>query len=389
MRILIGLSGGIAAYKIPLLIRMLTKHGADVKCACTPAALSFVGEETLATLTGHPLYRDDKTVHDLDHIRLSEWADTYCICPATANTIAKIAAGIADNLVTTLALSIPPAKIVIAPAMNTVMWDNPVTQENIARLKKRGITILPVGSGELACGTTGQGRMTEPKEISDYLLSTSGAPGALAGKNILISSGPTLEPIDPVRVITNRSSGRMGSALARHALMQGARVTVVTGPATAPLPEGARIVRVQTAVEMREAMLREISGADICIMAAAVGDFTPETISPTKIKRSGDRKIIIELKPNPDILAELGRRKKKTFLAGFALETNDGAASAQKKLRDKNCDLMILNGVNALDSEETQITIFDKNGTGESCGPMNKNTAAALILKRIAEHFGV
>ncbi len=385
VRILIGITGGIAAYKVPQLIRLLKKNGAEVKAVCTPCALRFVGDETLRTVSGHPLYRDDVSFHDIEHIRLAEWTDLFIICPATANTIAKIAHGIADNLLTTLALSVPPEKMAVAPAMNTVMWENRVTKENIAALEKRGVTVLPVGEGELACSASGPGRMLEVEEIVDFVMSRLPAEGALSGKRVLISSGPTEEPIDPVRVISNRSSGKMGAALARAALMQGAKVTVVSGPARAALPPGARIIKVRTAGQMRDAMRKEFRSADICIMAAAVSDFKPAQTRASKIRRDGGGKISLALEANPDILAELGKRKGNKFLVGFALETSAGNEQAERKMNDKKCDMMIVNRAGeSLDRDSTKITILDAGGSAEPFPAMDKTQAGELIMQRIA-----
>lgn len=387
-RIIVGITGGIAAYKVPNLIRLLKKNGADVKAVCTPGALRFVGDEALRTVSGHPCYRDGAETSDIEHVRLSEWADVFIICPATANTIAKIAHGIADNLLTTLALSIPPAKITIAPAMNTVMWENRVTRENVAALRKRGIKVLPVGEGELACGTSGPGRMLDVDTLAGYLLSRPKVIGALKGKRVLISSGPTEEPLDPVRVITNRSSGKMGAALACAALAEGAKVTVVSGPARAALPLAARVVKVRTAAEMREAMLEKFPSADICIMAAAVSDFRPARTRQSKIRRVRDTGSTLKLEATPDILAELGRRKGYKFLVGFALETGSGKRSAKRKMIDKKCDMMVVNrAAESLGRDSTKITILDKDGGAEPCPVMDKTRAAALIVQRIAAHL--
>lgn len=386
MRVLVGITGGIAAYKVPQLVRMLKKQGADVKTVCTPNALRFVGDETLRTVSGHPVYRDAASLQDVEHIRLAEWADLFLICPATANSIAKIAHGIADNLLSTLALSIPLNKLVIVPAMNTVMWENAATQENIRLLEQRGANVLPVGEGELACGTTGAGRMIEIKEIADYVLSSTGPDTPLfKGKKILISSGPTEEPLDPVRVITNRSSGKMGAALARAALRLGANVTVVSGPAEVPLPSSARVVRVRTAAEMREAMLAEFEAADICIMAAAVSDFRPSQVSASKIKKIGGKPLVLTLEANADILAELGAKKGERFLVGFALETEDGETRAREKMVQKGCSMMVLNQAGeSLSLDSTRITVLYGNGASEKCPVTGKDAAAEFLMRRIA-----
>ena len=391
MRVLVGITGGIAAYKVPQLVRMLKKNGADVKTVCTPNALRFVGDETLRTVSGHPVYRDGASLQDVEHIRLAEWADLFLICPATANTIAKIAHGIADNLLSTLALSIPLHKLVIVPAMNTVMWENAATQENIRLLKRRGARVLPVGEGELACGATGAGRMIEVDKIMEIIFATTG-PDALIlkGKKILISSGPTEEPLDPVRVITNRSSGKMGAALAKAALRYGAEVTVVSGPAKVPLPSGARVVRVRTAAEMREAMLAEFEAVDICIMAAAVSDFRPIKAGVSKIKREEGKPFTLSLEPNADILAELGAKKGERFLVGFALETEDGEARAREKMLQKGCSMMVLNKAEeSLSLDSTRITVLYENEAGETRPVTGKDDAAEYLMGLIATRMGL
>jgi phosphopantothenoylcysteine decarboxylase/phosphopantothenate--cysteine ligase len=274
--------------------------------------------------------------------------------------------------------------------MNTAMWENAATRENLAALNKRGVTVLPVGEGALACGGFGAGRMIEVPEIADYLLAGAVAGRCFAGKKILISSGPTMEPLDPVRVITNRSSGKMGAALARAGLMGGADVTVVSGPAAAPLPSGARVVRVVTAAQMRDAMIAEFEQTDICIMAAAVGDFRPVKFHSKKIRRIAGDRIALELESTPDILAELGKRKGSRFLIGFALETGEGVAHAKQKMRAKGCDMMVLNRPEeALAGDQTRITIFGLEGAAESCPAMGKDEAAGIILKRAAVRLGL
>jgi phosphopantothenoylcysteine decarboxylase/phosphopantothenate--cysteine ligase len=383
-RILVGITGGIAAYKVPQLIRLLKKEAAEIKTVCTRWALRFVGDETLRTVTGNPVFRDDKSFYDIDHIRLAEWTDLFAICPATANSIAKIAHGIADNLLTTTAISIPPEKILVAPAMNTVMWLNAATQENVAILAKRGMIILPVGEGELACSTVGPGRMLEVEDIAAHILSKLHAEPLLAGKRVLISLGPTEEPLDPVRMITNRSSGRMGAALAQSAIKFGAQVTMVSGPVSASLP-AAEVVKVRTASEMREAMLREFPAADICIMAAAVSDYRPIQVSASKIRRTEGKRLTIELEANPDILAELSRQKGRKIVVGFSLETGgDGQASTRRKMAEKGCDMMILNNADeALEADTTRITIFVGSKT-EKFSLQSKSEAADCIMRCIA-----
>ena len=393
-KVLIGVSGGIAAYKVPLLVRLLRKSGCEVKIALTRAARSLVGEEALRTLSGWPVYLDGERRHDIDHIRLSEWADIFLVCPATANTIAKIACGIADNLLTSLALSVPEDRIMIAPAMNSVMWENGATRANIAALALRGVTVLPVEEGELACGSSGPGRMLGIDEIAGRVLSfpveSSSRELMLKGKTALISSGPTEEPLDPVRVITNRSSGRMGAALAKAALSMGARVTVVSGPAQEPLPHGAEVVAVRTAAEMEREMAKRFGGADICIMAAAVSDYRPVNPSGVKLPRSEGGNVVIELMPNPDIAARLGAAKSGQCLVGFSLESGEGdVGRAEAKMRNKNCDMMVYNEVSAaLGTRATGFTLLFADGRREDFPVMDKMDAARVILTNAARAAG-
>jgi phosphopantothenoylcysteine decarboxylase/phosphopantothenate--cysteine ligase len=390
-RVLVGVTGGIAAYKVPALVRLLRKNGCDVKVALTEAAKPLVGIEALRALSGNPVYTDDGPAqYDIEHIRLSEWADALLICPATANTIAKMAGGVADNLLTTLALSVPEEKIIVAPAMNCVMWANKATQANVSLLASRGVLVLPVEDGMLACGVRGPGRMLGLEEIARRVIAFVDNAGstALKGKNVLIASGPTEEPIDPVRVITNRSSGKMGAALARVALSMGARVTVVSGPAAEPLPPGIEAVYVRTAAEMSAALGERFTSADICVMAAAVSDYRPANPSDTKIRREESGNITLELTPNPDILAALGTAKTpKQFLVGFSLESGDALDRAEEKMRKKGCDMLVFNRADtAIGGDNTSITLLFAGGGREAFPNISKAAAAAEILGRATGH---
>ena len=380
--IVIGVTGGIAAYKIPHLIRLLQKRGAAVKVVVTAHAQPLVGIEALHTLSGNPVYTDTATNYDMDHIRLTEWADFFLIAPGTANTIAKIAHGIGDNLLTTLALAFPPEKIMIAPAMNTAMWENKLTQENVRILKDTGISVLPVGTGELACGVSGAGRMIAIEAISGAVMTHMRNEQPLGGVKVLISSGPTEEPIDPVRVITNRSSGKMGAALAAEAFRLGAEVTVVSGPAVTPLPDNVTVIPVRTASEMEREMNNLFPDAAICIMAAAVSDYRPVTASEQKMHRYEKKHLTIELSPNNDILAGLGKRKKQgQLLVGFALEDDAEIDRAVVKLKRKKCDVLILNSVKAaLGNDQTEVHYISSEGKFGGAGPASKTAVAHAIL---------
>jgi phosphopantothenoylcysteine decarboxylase/phosphopantothenate--cysteine ligase len=389
LRIVLGISGGIAAYKTPSLVRLFQKSGVEVKAVLTPAARGLVAELTLHTVTGNPVYVDEPSGdRDMEHIALAKWADFLLVCPATANTIAKIAHGIADNLLTSLALSFEN-RLIVAPAMNTAMWKNSVTQENIVSLVNRGVRVLPVGVGELACGDEGPGRLIDLETIVDYTQSLN-TPKYFAHKKVLISSGPTAEPIDPVRVITNRSSGKMGAALARAAWLAGADVTVVSGPTSAALPAAVRVIRVTTALEMLDSLEKEFPHADVCIMAAAISDFRPHNVLIDKKHRGDASSWSLELVPNPDIAERLGKKKDKTFLVGFSLETDNDDARSLEKMIKKNCDMMIVNRADvALESDSSAARILFPDKPAENAALQGKNQLAALIIKRIATSMGL
>jgi phosphopantothenoylcysteine decarboxylase/phosphopantothenate--cysteine ligase len=389
-RIILGISGGIAAYKMPQLIRLLQKDGIDVTAVLTPNARGLVGEETLRVVSKHPVYCEDRpgqSPHEMAHIELAKWAQFLLICPASANTIAKCAHGIADNLLTTLALSFEGRRLLIAPAMNSNMWQNKATQDNIAALKSRGAMVLPVDCGELACGDEGPGRLPPLDTIVDFVRAAS-LPRLLKGKKVLISSGPTVEPLDAVRHITNRSSGKMGAALARAALLSGAEVCVVSGPAKCPPPAGCLVVHVNTALEMKSALEAEFDNCDICIMAAAVSDFRPKKFIPGKKHRS-DAEWSIECVANPDIAASLGAQKTKQFLVGFSLDVDPDVSAARKKMTLKNCDMMIVNSAgSSLETDTTSASILFRKGKDKIIGKCGKQQAAEAIIRIIAERMG-
>jgi phosphopantothenoylcysteine decarboxylase/phosphopantothenate--cysteine ligase len=389
-RIILGICGGIAAYKMPQLIRLLRKDGVDVTAVLTSGARGLVGEEALRVVSKHPVYCKDRPAsgsHDMAHIELAQWAQHLLVCPASANTIAKIAHGIADNLLTTLALSFEGRRLIIAPAMNTNMWTNKATQDNIALLVSRGATVLPVDEGELACGEDGPGRLLALEDIVAFVNAVS-LPRLLAGKKVLISSGPTIEPIDSVRVITNRSSGRMGAALARAALLYGAEVCVVSGPSRSRLPAGCKIDNVNTALEMKAALEAEFVTCDICIMAAAVSDYKPKKAIAGKKHRDGDNAWSVEFVANPDIAAGLGAKKSKQFLVGFSLDSGKDYSRSRKKMLAKKCDMMVVNTVEAaLETDTTSVRILYPNGKDKIILKCAKQDAALEIVKLIAERI--
>jgi len=324
----------------------------------------------------------------MDHIRLAEWGDWLLICPATANTIAKMAHGVADNLLTTLSLCFG-TKTLVVPAMNSAMWLHPATCGNVEVLEQRGVHVTPVDSGELACGTSGPGRMIPLESVVTTLTRLLG-PRPLSGKRVLISSGPTEEPLDPVRVLTNRSSGRMGAALAEAARDMGAEVTVVTGPAAARLPHGVEQVSVRTALQMQAALEQRFDRADICVMAAAVADYRPERAETSKIARESTGPLTLKMVPNPDIVAALGNRKSHQFLVGFALESESGTQRASRKMARKHCDMLVLNYTDSsLGLATSQATILFTDKEPEELPSLSKADLARRIFTRIASRMGL
>jgi phosphopantothenoylcysteine decarboxylase/phosphopantothenate--cysteine ligase len=393
-KILLGVTGGIAAYKAATIIRLFVKEGAEVKVVMTPLAKEFITPLTLATLSKNPIMVDFFDPEDgrwNSHVDLGLWADVYLIAPATANTIGKMAAGIADNLLLTSYLS-ARCPVFLAPAMDLDMLAHPATVRNITTLKSFGNHVIEPGTGELASGLDGKGRMADPeeivKEIKEFFSKKKIADLPLRGKKVFINAGPTVEPIDPVRYISNHSSGRMGIALADEAAAMGAEVTLVLGPATLrPSHVQVHTVNVTTAAEMKEASVKAFSECDIAILAAAVADFTPETTSDTKIKR-GSAEMVIRLKPTEDIAALLGSRKRQhQFLAGFALETNDEVSNAIGKLKRKNLDLIILNSLRdegaGFGHETNRISIIDRNNNIDKFELKTKGEVASDILHKI------
>jgi len=394
--ILIGISGGIAAYKIPELIRLLKKAGADVQVTTTKHALEFVTSLTLQTVSGHKVYSDVFAAineHSTEHISLPDWADIMLIAPATANVLCKMANGIADDaLTTTFAAMRKP--VVIAPAMNTNMYESPATQNAIQKLAKwTNITMLDAANGELACGTTGKGRMQEIDVLAasiEYALT----PKTLTNKHVLITAGPTQEAIDPVRYITNASTGKMGYALARACLKRGAKVTLVSGPCQVSLQAWKEftpltIVPVQSAADMCREALKSFETADISILCAAVADFTPTNKVHQKIKKKpGQTSMTIDLTTTTDIAAALGQRKgADQQLVGFALETHDEMLNAQRKLQSKNLDLIVLNSLQdagaGFGTDTNKVTLLYQNGRTKNLPLMSKEKVADEIISHL------
>lgn len=350
MQVVLGVSGGIAAYKACELLRLFTESGHEVRVVPTREALKFVGEPTWAALSGHPVSPevwDD--VHEVPHVRIGKRADLVVVAPATADVLARAAHGLAGDLLTNTLLT-ATCPVVFAPAMHTEMWQHPATRANVATLRERGAVVIDPAVGRLTGADTGPGRLPDPAEIFQLCLRVlRGRPLDLSGRKIVVSAGGTREAIDPVRYIGNRSSGLQGYALARTAAARGAEVTLVAANVTLPDPAGATVVRVESANELREAVLAATAGADAVVMAAAVADFRPATRHDAKIKKTDGAPEAIHLVKNPDILAELGERRRAhggpTVLVGFAAETHDVLANGQAKLARKGCDLLVVNQV--------------------------------------------
>jgi phosphopantothenoylcysteine decarboxylase/phosphopantothenate--cysteine ligase len=393
-KILLGVTGGIAAYKAATIIRLFVREGAEVKVVMTPLAKEFITPLTLATLSKNPILVDFFDPEDgrwNSHVELALWADIYLIAPATANTIGKMAAGIADNLLLTTYLS-ARCPVFIAPAMDLDMLAHPATVRNIEVLRSFGNHIIEPATGELASGLSGKGRMAEPEaiaeEIKSFLSKKKISDLPLRGKKVIINAGPTVEPIDPVRFISNYSSGRMGIALADRAAEMGAEVTLVLGPvAIRPSHTGVKTVNVTTAEEMKDATVNAFRDCDIAILAAAVADFTPETTEAQKMKRTGGE-TVIRLKPTEDIAALLGSMKHSgQFLAGFALETDDELPNAVSKLKRKNLDIIILNSLRdegaGFGHDTNRVTIIDRNNNIDKFELKTKGEVASDILQKI------
>ncbi|MBR4445401.1 MAG: bifunctional phosphopantothenoylcysteine decarboxylase/phosphopantothenate--cysteine ligase CoaBC [Solobacterium sp.] len=384
--ILVGVSGGIAAYKICTLVSSLKKDGHDVHVLMTKEAEEFVGPLTFQTLSGHPVIRNMFSLQDgaeVHHIALAAKADAFVIAPASANTIAKIAHGIADDMLTTTFLAATCPKLIV-PAMNTHMLENPVTQDNIALCRKYGMYVMESASGYLACGDTGSGRMPEAHQIKDALESILESERYLAGKKVVVSAGPTQEAVDPVRYITNHSSGKMGYALARAARNAGAHVVLVSGKTALEAPFGIDMIHITSAQDMADAVLRESADADAVIMAAAVADYTPKETADHKLKKS-DNDMYIELKRTTDILKMLGERKQPhQKLIGFAMETEDLLANAAGKLEKKNADFIVANSIAEAGAgfgvDTNRVTILSREEE-KDLGLLSKDETAEKILE--------
>jgi phosphopantothenoylcysteine decarboxylase/phosphopantothenate--cysteine ligase len=394
-KILLGISGGIAAYKTPLLVRLLIKQGATVRVVMTPAATDFVTPLTLSVVSQNEVlstFTSPATDHEVwnDHVELGSWGDVFLIAPATANTLSAMAHAKCNNLLIATYLS-ARCPVLIAPAMDLDMYAHPANQKNMASLQEQGVEVLPVASGPLASGFSGAGRMLEPEEIVDRLQKFLRQSAPLHGQKVLITAGPTYEAIDPVRFIGNHSSGRMGVALAQHAQRLGAQVSLVIGPNQLDLSDLAvDVIPVVSAQDMHQAVMKHFDAAQIVIAAAAVADYTPKHTFDQKIKKSVQAMTNVELVPTVDILAEMGAQKKNQFLVGFALETTDELAHAQQKRKAKNLDAIVLNSLQDAEAgfglKTNKITYIDKKGNSTAFPVKTKEEVAEDIFAQILKY---
>lgn len=387
--VVLGITGGIAAYKACEVVSRLKKAGINVHVIMTESACEFVTPLTLQTLSQNLVAVNTfaaPQVWEVEHISLAKKADVLLIAPATANVIAKLALGLADDMLTTTALAIE-APLLLAPAMNTVMWNHPATQQNLATLIQRGARTIGPDGGLLACGDVGAGRMSEPVEIVEAVLALLNEKQDLAGQRVLVTAGPTREPLDPVRYLSNRSSGKMGYAIARAARERGAQVTLVSGPVSIPVPGGVEVVPVNSTQDLFDAMQSLAKGQDIIIQAAAPADFTPANVHPQKLKKQGDGGLDLHLVQTPDVAAAVGAGKQPgQFLVGFAAETEDLQQNAQAKLARKKLDLIALNDVSRADAgfdvDTNALTLISREATVE-LPLLSKQEAAQRLLDEV------
>lgn len=389
--VLLGITGGIAAYKAAFLARLLVQDGAEVQVVMTPSATRFVGPDTFAALTHRPVHSDVfERADTVLHVRLAHQADLAVVAPATANVLARLALGLADDLLTSTLLE-ATCPLVLAPAMHTGMWGHPATQEHVRTLAARGAVMVGPAQGGLAAGDEGVGRMAEPSEILEACRSVAGPGGSsrndLRGRSVLVTAGPTHEPVDPVRYLGNRSSGKMGFALARAAARRGAEVTLVSGPVALGDPPDVSVVRVETAKEMAGEVLGRFEGADAVVMAAAVADWRPAAPAASKLKKdAGQPQLVLE--PTTDILAELGKRKGRQILVGFAAETDDPIGYGRRKLSEKNLDLVVVNQVGrpetGFGSDTNDAAVLAAHGPDIPLRRWTKDELAEEVCDRIA-----
>jgi phosphopantothenoylcysteine decarboxylase/phosphopantothenate--cysteine ligase len=393
MNAVLGVGGGIAAYKAAELARRLMDLGLRVQVVMTASACEFVTPLTFAALTGRKVITDlfsstgpeDTLASAVEHIAVAQENDVLVVAPATADLLARFAHGHAGDFLTTLYLAFT-GQVVLAPAMNTNMWNHPATRENVAILRQRGHLIIEPPEGLLACGTTGPGRLAEPDHIANIVAGLSLHRNDLEGETVLITAGPTQEPLDPVRFVSNRSSGKMGYALAEAAAARGARVILISGPVHLAEPAGVSVVRVQTAREMRDAVMDRLDDATIVLKAAAVADYHLSKVPAQKMKKTAVR-MALELEPTPDILAEVGQRKGDRILIGFAAETENLVAEARRKLQSKNCDMVVANLVNqegtGFDADENEVVLVLRTGETVAVSRAPKREIAARIFDQV------
>lgn len=391
-RVVLGVSGGIAAYKAVDVLRLLQKAGCDVHVTMTASATRFVGPLTFAAISGHAVSAGtlgSEGDAEMAHVEVTRDAALLLVAPATANVVAKLALGVADDWLTTHALACE-APLLLAPAMNQRMWRHAAVRENLRTLERRGARIVPPGEGDLACGEVGPGRMADPEAIVAEALALLGrGTGQLAGRRVLVSSGPTLEDIDPVRYVGNRSSGKMGHAIAAEAARRGAQVVLVSGPVALEDPPGCEVVHVRSAADMARAVGDKLAGVDVAVMAAAVADFAPEKAAASKIRREERDAMSLRLVRTPDVLAEAVAARRGALVVGFAAETGDGwLAAGRQKLRRKRCDLLVVNRVDGpgstFDREDAEVVVLAKDG-GELRVP---RAPKPEVARRILDEVG-
>jgi phosphopantothenoylcysteine decarboxylase/phosphopantothenate--cysteine ligase len=389
-RILLGVTGGIAAYKSPDLVRRLRERGAEVQVVMTAAAREFVTATTFQAVSGRTVRTDlwDAAAEAaMGHIELARWAEVVLIAPATADFLARLASGRADDLLATLCLA-TEAPVAVAPAMNHVMWANAATRANVAQLTARGITVLGPGAGDQACGEVGEGRMLEPLELAEQLAALTATGGELAGRRVLITAGPTRERLDPVRFVSNRSSGKMGFAVAQAARAAGAEVVLVAGPVSLPTPPGVRRIDVESAADMLAAVLRELAGTHVFISTAAVADYRPLRAAQHKIKKTSDT-LELSMERTPDVLATVAARADRPFVVGFAAETESVEQNARTKLMKKNLDMIAANEVGddkAFDVDDNQLIVLAR-GARYELGRAGKPALARGLVSLIAREL--
>lgn len=391
-KIVLGVTGGIAVYKAVDLVSRLRKRGADVRVVMTEHAQQFVTPLTFKEISGNQVATSmwqSNQEFNVEHIALANWADVFVVAPATANIMAKMAAGIADDLLSTTLLA-AQAPIIVCPAMNTGMYENPVTQDNMRQLEKYGVTIMPPASGHLACGTSGAGRLPEPPQIVEFIDSFfAKREGDMRGLKVLVTAAGTREPIDPVRFVGNRSSGKMGYAVAQMAAERGADVLLVTGPSALAVPPNVRAVKVETTGEMLKACLDAYDGVDIVIKAAAVADYRPHDVADQKIKKKTDDALTVVMDKNPDILKELGSRKTHQILVGFAAETQNLLDNAREKIVKKNLDMIVANDVTAagagFNADTNIVKFLFPSGEVRELAKMAKTEVASKLLDAVME----